>query len=231
MKIHCFQHVAFEGPGDIATWAAARGHTLTYTRFYQNENLPDPAEVDFLLVMGGPMGVYDEQQYSWLSEEKNFIRKAMDSGIYILGICLGAQLIAHCAGAEVKAAPNKEIGWFPVHATKESADVAWFERWFANGLMCFHWHGDRFELPAGAIDLARTEGNDHQAFLLNKRILGLQFHAEVTAAALQGFIEHGRHELISSAFIQDATTILSPEQPVAELNAMMHQLLDDFLTQ
>ncbi|EDM35469.1 putative amino transferase [Pedobacter sp. BAL39] len=231
MKIHCFQHVEFEGPADIAFWAATRGHTLTYTRFYQHEKLPELAEVDFLLVMGGPMGVYDEHYYPWLSEEKNFIRKAMGSGIHVLGICLGAQLIAHCAGAEVRAAPHKEIGWFPVYATRESAEVPWFERWFADGLMCFHWHGDRFELPIGAVDLARTAANDHQAFLLNKRILGLQFHAEVTADALEGFVANGAHELVSSAFIQDATSICSPEQPVQELNVAMHQLLDDFLTQ
>jgi GMP synthase-like glutamine amidotransferase len=120
MNVHYFQHVSFESPGYILNWLTEKGHTVTATKFYEQDfSLPDLSSIDALIVMGGPMGVYDEHLYPWLRKEKGFIEDAIHAGKKVLGICLGGQLIATCLGAYVNTAPQKEIGWFSVYATNE----------------------------------------------------------------------------------------------------------------
>ena len=101
MKIHYFQHVPFEGLGNIEDWIKSKGHTLSSTHFFKNDTLPQLSEIDWLIVMGGPMNVYEENLYPWLAAEKKFIAKAINEGLRVLGICLGAQLIAAALGAKV----------------------------------------------------------------------------------------------------------------------------------
>src|SRR3546814_9704253 len=134
MNIHYFQHVAYEGLGYIETWAADNGHQLTATRFFDDSwQIPELAAIDALIILGGPMHVFDEAQFSWLAEEKEFIKAAIDNKKKLLGICLGAQLLANLLGAAVKPAPNTEIGWFPVLATEEQKVLHWFCALFAEG--------------------------------------------------------------------------------------------------
>ena len=114
MRIHIFQHVPFEGPGCITDWANTHHHNLTFTRWYEQSDQPDMAEVDFLIIMGGPMSVHDETVHPWLKVEKQCILQAIQAGKRVLGICLGAQLIATALGAKVYPNTQKEIGWFPV---------------------------------------------------------------------------------------------------------------------
>src|SRR5690606_34973423 len=122
MRIHYFQHELFEGLGMIADWATKHGHTLTRTAFYEPEaTLPDLQDYDALIVMGGSMGVYDEYRLPWLKAEKAHIRAAIDADKYVLGICLGAQLLASSLGAKVAPHTHKEIGWFPVAMTDTGA--------------------------------------------------------------------------------------------------------------
>ncbi|NNK57535.1 MAG: hypothetical protein HKP44_09510, partial [Desulfofustis sp.] len=99
--IHWLQHVPFEGLGIIDSWAASCGHTLSCTKFWDGDGLPAPDALDMLVVMGGPMGVDDEVEYPWLEEEKEFLRQAVEQKLVILGICLGAQLLASICGASV----------------------------------------------------------------------------------------------------------------------------------
>ncbi len=113
MKVHVLQHVPFEGLGSIDPWLASRGAEVAYTRFFQNDPLPSPGSMDLLVVMGGPMSVNDEGELAWLAPEKRFVRDAVESGVPVLGICLGAQLIASALGACVYPNRVKEIGWFP----------------------------------------------------------------------------------------------------------------------
>src|SRR5690606_28837823 len=158
------------------------GHRLTATRFYEESwQIPELATIDALIVLGGPMNVFDETHYAWLVDEKQFITAAINGGKKLLGICLGAQLLANVTGAAVKPAPNKEIGWFPVLATEESKALPWFYELFADGPTVFHWHADKFEIPYGSINLASSEANKNQAFILNDHVLALQFHVETTA--------------------------------------------------
>ena len=204
MKIHYLQHIDFETPDTILEWAKERGHSLNATRFFAGESLPDLQDIDLLVIMGGPMSVNDDGQYPWLADEKRFIREAVEKGRRVLGICLGAQLLASVLGAKVYANPQKEIGWFPVSLTPEGKQ----SRVFHGFEPTFQWHGDTFDLPQGATLLATSEACPNQAFQFGENAYGLQFHMEVSPRGVQGLIEYGKDELVSAPFIQTAGQML-----------------------
>ena len=125
LRIHYLQHVPFEGPGYIESWAMVRGHRLTSTRLYAGQRLPAAEELDWLVILGGPMNVYEENRYPWLAREKRFIGEALHGGKVVIGICLGAQLLASVLGAKVTRNPCVEIGWYPVEkAAKASQSIS-----------------------------------------------------------------------------------------------------------
>lgn len=225
MKIHFLQHVPFEGLASIRGWVERGGHKIGCTRLYAGDSLPLPDSLDLLIVMGGPMGVQDVDRYPWLQAEKVFLRAVIDAGKRILGICLGAQLIAEVLGARVYANDQKEIGWFPV-TKSTAASASALGRLLPARFEAFHWHGDTFDLPPGAIHLAQSAVCRHQAYAIDDRILGLQFHLETTTESARDLIAHGADELI------DAPTIQAPEQMLAEptrfteLNHLMVVLLE-----
>lgn len=206
MRYHYLQHVPFEGPAAIEDWARKRQAGLTRTALYEDEAFPGLDEFDGLFIMGGPMGVDDEAEYPWLEREKAFIGKAIESGKPVVGICLGAQLIAQVLGARVYKGPDKEIGWFPIYTTGGSGIL---DALPAGGFTVFHWHGDTFDLPEGAVRLAKSHGCANQAFLYGGRVLALQFHFEVTWEAAQLMVHHGREELA-----EDGPYIQAPEEIV-----------------
>ncbi len=182
MNIHYLQHVPFEGLGSIHDWVKRRGHTLRATHFYRGDALPVVETLDLLLVMGGPMNIYEEASYPWLKEEKRFIEQAIATGRHELGICLGAQLVADALGAKVYANADKEIGWFPVERTQATSGDCLFAALHSR-LEVFHWHADTFDIPSGAVHAARSAGCAHQAFVYDERVVGLQFHLETTPAS------------------------------------------------
>jgi GMP synthase-like glutamine amidotransferase len=188
MKIHYFQHEPFEGLGMIAEWAGKRGHSLTRTAFYEpGAVLPQLGDYDALIVMGGSMGVYDTDRFAWLAPELAHIRAAIDACKHVLGICLGAQLVAAALGAGVAPHVHKEIGWFPVALTEAGATHPLLSG-FNSAMLVFHWHGDRFEIPQGAQNLISSAACDHQAFAYGQRTLALQFHLEMDDAAVQAIL-------------------------------------------
>jgi GMP synthase-like glutamine amidotransferase len=211
MNAHFFQHVPFEGIGNIEPWLIAKGYEITSTQFYKNSQLPDYQKIDLLIIMGGPMSVNDEAKYPWLVAEKQFIRNCIEAGKSVLGICLGSQLIANAMGASVYRNHEKEIGWFPVKGI-EHPDPLTFR--FPYTFEVFHWHGDTFDLPKGAVRLARSETTENQAFQLGKSVVGIQFHPEATPALLQEMVSHGRSELVVSNYVQSEKDILGirPQQ-------------------
>ena len=232
MKAHILQHVPFEGPAYIGQWLAQRGADTRYTRFWASPALPDPAEVGLLVVMGGPMSVNDEAEFPWLVEEKRFIAEVIALNRPVLGICLGAQLIASAHGARVYRNAEKEIGWFEVAAATSAGStdhtdtpVPRFE--FPARTAVLHWHGETFDLPPGARLLASSAACRHQAFQLGERTVGLQFHLEMTPESLQAIVHHCRDELVPARWIQDEATILdgAPEH-FAMTHALMDRLLD-----
>lgn len=225
MNIHYFQHVPFEGLGSIGDWVRRGGHTLGATRFYCGDPLPAVETLDLLVVMGGPMNIYEEASYPWLADEKRFIGQAIAAGRRVLGVCLGAQLIADVLGAKVYANSNKEIGWFPVETTVAASGDGLFGA-FPSRLEVFHWHGDTFDIPVGAVHVARSAGCAHQAFVYDERVVGLQFHLETTPASAWQIIAHGEDELVEGRYIQTPQAMLANAHRFDTINHAMQELLD-----
>ena len=225
LNIHYFQHVPFEGLACIENWVFARNHVLSCTRFYEEHTLPDLDKIDWLIVMGGPMGVYDEALFPWLVVEKDFISKAIAKGKMVLGICLGAQLIAENLGAKVYPNTQKEIGWFPIRLTEAATRLNMFDG-FASEFSVFHWHGDTFDLPGGATLLAESTACKNQAFIYKEKVLGLQFHFEVDALAVAGMVDGADAELVKGLYVQTADEILSNVAFASRNNLYLYQILD-----
>lgn len=231
LRIRCLQHVSFEEPAYVLDWAAARNHQVDTTRLYEKQSLPTLDELDVLVVMGGPMGVNDEGKFPWLIAEKDFIRLCITSGKPVLGICLGAQLMASAMGAPVVSNCRQEIGWFNLELTETARKMPLMDG-FSVEKPVFHWHGDTFGIPAGAKHLLKSEACVNQAFLLGNRALGLQFHLEMTPASLQGMIRHCGEELLSDdPYIQSAETILSKTDLLETNNKQLAVLLDKLTEQ
>ena len=226
MRLHVLQHVPFEGLGHIDSWIRRRGHRLTLSRLYEGAKLPDPEAFDRLVILGGPMNIHEEAAYPWLVEEKALIKAALAAGKSAVGICLGAQLLADGLGSRVYAGSHREIGWFPVRLTAAGQRTALTEGMPAVTTV-FHWHGDTFDLPPGAVHLFESEACANQAFLLDNRILGLQFHLESTPETVQQLLTHCRDELIPGPFIQGVAQIADtvPER-FARINNLLETLLD-----
>lgn len=206
MRAHYLQHVPFEGLGSIEPWLRHEGYNISSTRFFESSDLPELTDIDFLVVMGGPMSINDEEVHPWLVKEKDFIRGAIAAQIPTLGICLGAQLIANASGASITSNPSKEIGWFPIRAVKTD-NPAVFP--FPASMEVFHWHGETFELPKGATRLAESEGCANQAFQIGSNVLGLQFHLETTPASAKAIVDNCRDELVGGTYIQSEEEILA----------------------
>lgn len=225
MKLHSFQHVPFEDLGSIEAWAQDRGHSVTVTRFDLGDQPPAAEDIDWLVVMGGPMNIYEEDRYPWLAAEKRAIAQAMQANKTVVGVCLGAQLIADVLGAKVVRNAYREIGWFPVTLTEAAVRspvcVALPQTFTA-----FHWHGDTFELPAGATHIAASEGCRHQAFTYGERVVALQFHLESTAQSVARLIENCGDEIVPDRYVQEAGAMLAGAQRFNAINRIMEGLLD-----
>jgi GMP synthase (glutamine-hydrolysing) len=220
MRLHYLQHVAFEGLGFIKEWAASRKIEVTCTRLHAGECPPLPSAFDWLVVMGGPMGVHDYAKYPWLEAEKAVIRESIDAGRTVLGICLGAQLIADVLGATVYPGPQKEIGWFPLHRVPGAPE------WFPEEITAFHWHGDTFDLPDGAVHLASSDACIYQGFIYRDRVLALQFHLETTRQSMEALIENCADEITDAPFIQTEEQMRAACSNLGTIHAAMTRLLD-----
>ena len=225
MHIHILQHVAHEGPAAIASWAADRKFSTSISLAGSEKALPGTDSFDWLIILGGPMNVNDEQFHPWLIAEKKLIRQAMEQKKIVIGICLGAQLIAHIAGAEVRQNTSPEIGFFPVHFYEAAKNDPVF-RFFPKQLTTFHWHGNIFELPENAVSMASTEITPCQAFRLNETIFGFQFHPECTINSISSMIEYGKEELNSSKHVQTEPEIRRLMNHTILNNKILIEVLD-----
>lgn len=172
------QHVDFEGPGSIAAVAAERGITLEVRRPYRGDQLPAAEDIDGLVVMGGPMGAFDDANHPHLAAERALLGAAVARGLPVLGVCLGAQLLAAALGARITRGPVPEIGLGTVTLTEDGlCDPAFGPA--GPVLSVFHWHADTFTLPAGTVRLAESAAYANQAFRVGERAYGLQFHIEI----------------------------------------------------
>jgi len=181
--------------------------------------------IDWLVVMGGPMNIYEDDQYPWLTDEKKYIRQAIEGQKIVLGICLGAQLIADALGQKVYANQNKEIGWFPVVKTERFSETTLSDV-LPEGLEVLHWHGDTFDLPQGAIPIARSTACENQGFVWHERVVALQFHLETTPQGLKALVDNCGNELVDGPYIQKAEDLLREGKRFENINQIMQNLLD-----
>lgn len=230
MRLHYLQHVPFEGPAAIKAWAESRGHQLDFSRLFEGGVIPPIDDIDGLIVMGGPMGVEDIDRLDWLKKELDYIEQFAKSGKPLFGICLGAQLIAHLYGAKVVKNTYAEIGWFPLTIDPGlTPNNSRFAQIIPNGLPVFHWHGDRFAIPRGAVSIASTEACINQGFIIDDVIVGLQFHLEATAPWAKRLIKHCSDELDGTRYVQSAEQMLEKPERFIALNQTMENLLDCWL--
>ena len=230
LNLHYFEHVPYEGLDRIADWVAARGHAVSVTRFHAGETIPSLEDKDGLIIMGGPMGVYEADQHPWMRDEMAAIRAAIDNGKKVLGVCLGSQLIAGALGARVYPHTQKEIGWWPVDFSPYPVRGTPLEVFGARKTM-YHWHGDTFDLPAGATLLASSEACRHQAYAIGRHVMALQFHPEISAATISRWVKESGSIKRPQGFVMSETDMhrLSPEH-LAELSGPLTAFLDRFFT-
>jgi len=228
MHLHAIQHVPFEGLGSIQSWADRTGHDIRIVRPFRGEVLPASQDVTHLIVMGGPMGVHDQDAFPWLAAEKTLIREVIDAGRSALGICLGAQLMADALGARVAPNPTPEIGWFSIRKSSvaQSHERAAF---LPSSLEVFHWHGDTFEIPEGAICLAHSDACRNQGFMREGRIIGLQFHLETTPDSLAALIDNCAADLVENPFIQTPEAMRAVRDRFAPNQQVMDRLLSQWI--
>jgi len=227
MKLQVLQQVEFEDAAAIGDWANDHGHSLSVTHCYDGQTPPAVDAIDGLVVLGGPMSVQDNPTHPWLADVKTYVKQAIDAKKKVLGICLGAQLIAEVLGAEVMRNGQKEIGWFPIHRTEEgrahplTADLP-------DMLVAFHWHGDTFTLPDDATHLFRSEACLNQGFLYGEHVLALQFHLESTLESVKALCKHCVDEISNAPYVQSIPFMTADLSRYPAANKAMCSLLYKF---
>ena len=229
MRIHYFQHVPFEGLSMISEWASLNSYSVGATKFYEdNYKLPAIDDFDLLIVMGGPMGVNDDDTCPWLIAEKSLIKQSIGYGKYVLGICLGAQLIASVLGATVASMQEKEIGWFPIAFSDAVAGHSLLSG-LNSAMVVLHWHGERFEIPDNAIHLASSAVCDNQGFIYGDKVLALQFHLEMDKAAVKRIVKACPEDMMDSPNPQFSDDIIGGSTKYSSKRSLF-QLLSNWVS-
>ena len=183
-RVIAIRHVPFEDLGSFERILGEQGMSVEYFDAPAGKWAELASDAELLVVLGGPIGAYDEQKYPFLRQELNVVSERISAGLPTLGICLGAQLIARVLGARVYAGAKKEIGWGSVRLTDAGRRSALAH---LADTPVLHWHADTFDLPSGAVLLASTDVYENQAFGYGSNVLALQFHPEVMAATLESW--------------------------------------------
>ncbi|MDI9394163.1 MAG: type 1 glutamine amidotransferase [Euryarchaeota archaeon] len=228
MKIHVLQHSALNTLASIEEYAGIKNYPLESTRFYESKNPPAIESFDLLVIMGGPMGIYDYEENPWLRDEKAFIKQAIEAGKPVLGICLGAQLLADVLGARVYENEHREMGWFPIKAVQTDENKPELFKGLAEEITVFHWHSRTFDLPAGSVHIFRSEGCKNQGFIYGGRVVALQFHPEATDERIKTMIVRFGPGTGDEPFVQKKEEMFEQEEHLASSKEFMFTLLDNF---
>lgn len=223
MRIHCLIHAAFENPGVIRNWAEENLYELSSTHSYKGEFLPDLSQFDFLVVMGGPQSAIHLDQWPYLKDEIRLIQDVIAARKPLLGICLGAQLIAVSLGAKAEQSPQREIGLFPIDMLPDAAKDPVFSQ-FPASFAAMHWHSDMPGLPIEARLLAKSSGCPRQAYAVGDRIYGIQCHLEMTHENIAQMLPHCENELTPDNYVVSKQTLLN--YSLEETNQKMLVVLD-----
>lgn len=224
-QVLILQHAEGEWIGSMESWFNERDFQLTTVRLDLGKGLPEGSDFDWLLIMGGPMSVYEESRYPWLVAEKDFIREAVAAEKTVLGICLGSQLIASALGARVEANQQLEIGWFPVQRTDPSVS------WMPESFVPLSWHGDFFQLPEGARSFATSAITPCQGYSLGDKVIALQFHLEAQPGTVQTFYSLQPDGLPATEYVQSKEQIFADSDYLPASRKVMHELLNYLHTQ
>lgn len=224
MKVLVLQHERFEGVGNMQAWLDAKSAQVDYVRLYEpNPVFPEAADYELVIVLGGIMSANDEDKFPWLVEEKGFIQRVVEADVPLLGICLGAQLIACALGAKVTLNKESEIGWFEVARVVSDAEPV-FQ--FPERMTVFHWHGETFALPEGAVRLLESEACANQGFQLGDKVIGLQCHLEVVLPTINQWLADAG-ELEVKPFVQTAQKMREGAPAfVPKAESVLAQVLD-----
>jgi len=180
-------------------------------------------DIDLLIIMGGPMSVNDEREHPWLREEKELTAQAIRRGTPVLGICLGAQLIASALGARIRRNTSAEIGWHAVESVGAGEGPAGP---LPGRFLPFHWHGETFELPSGARHIARSAACENQAFTVGDSVIALQFHLEATPESARALVDNCAADLVPGRYIQAREQILGSPKLFQDANTVLTGILD-----
>ena len=228
IRVHYLQQVDFEGPGLIADYCARHSLPVTKTCLFAGDAFPDQSAFDLLVILGGPMNIYEETQYPWLRAEKEFIRQSIDAGKKVLGICLGAQLLSVVLGGTVDKNRHKEIGWHTIRLTSDGLKSPVLHD-FPETFLVFQCHGDTFSIPACCKLLGRAEGCEHQIISFDKKVIGLQFHLEYSAQSIREWIAASPGEFKPGPFVQQPAQIEESMAMVNQTEQLLGQLLDNLI--
>jgi len=224
MKIHILLHTDFEGPGYVFDWIKENNHILSYTKFYEAFALPLPTNIDFLIIMGGPMSVDEESKYSWLIGEKDYILEMINKGKKVLGICLGSQLIADALGSDVYDNTDKEIGWFPIKKNPNTNNN-WVKS-LPSDLVTFHWHGQTYDLPEDCERLFSSQATKNQGFQYKNKVYGIQFHLEMRSVDLKEMVKIMNKDLVQGNYIHTSREIMGERCHYSPNKKALFSLLD-----
>ncbi|MGH7273832.1 MAG: type 1 glutamine amidotransferase [Nitrospiria bacterium] len=215
-KVWVLQHIECETLGTIAHSLQSAGISAQYVRTFEGQPIPTGmGDAAGLIVMGGPMGVYDQSRYKFLQDEMRIIDQALQEEKPVLGVCLGSQLLAATLGAKVTKGKKKEIGWHGITLTEAArSDPLWMG--VEPSFMAYHWHGDIFELPSGAVSLATSELTQCQALRYGHHAYGFLFHMEITERMIKDMVKTFRDEL-QEAGIDGREIIEKAKDPLPQL--------------
>ncbi len=224
LNVHIFQHVKSDLPQSITEWLEMRGHSYEVTKFPLDPKLPEMDDFDWLIVLGGPMSVHDEDSIPWLKTEKEFIKQAIASEKPILGFCLGGQLVAEALGANVYKSKLPEIGWHPVYTKRGFGNNKIF-KYFPDTFTAFHWHSESFSLPEGAKVVASSPACENQIIVYNSNIVAMQCHLELDTEIIEKYLSKSADSLIKEDYIQSADEIRSNMNYAHISNDLLREVL------